>query len=61
MNNEQKCYVFECNISSKAKIYVYAKDEETARLNCNLCDCDDIEYDDETIEEITGVYVEDEK
>lgn len=51
--SKQKCFVFDCVISGKARVSVYANDKETAEQYCTFTDCDDFvvyEYDIEYID-----------
>lgn len=45
-------YEFECDVSAKAKVRVFADDMETAKFYCNLVDCDEYELDEINIENI---------
>lgn len=58
VEEDVKCFTFECDCTAKIKISVYAKDLETAMQHCNLTDCDEHEITDVNVGYINDYKVE---
>ena len=56
--NKDKLYVFECDVSCKYLIKVWANDLETAESLCNFNDCDEYEVVEQYIETINKYNIE---
>ena len=56
--SKEKCYIFNCDISCKAKVIVWAESEEEARNHVNANNYDEIEYYDYGIEQVNDCEIE---
>lgn len=57
-DSNEKCYIFNCDVSCKAKVILWAKSEEEARNFVNANTYDEIDYYDYKIEQVNDYVIE---